>query len=186
MHVDRRCMPAAKIPMVDGSLPSSATFNAAVEESRISMEACNATQAEMAETIRGMMQIVAGMETVGMMVIMAGMETVGTMGIVVEIPTMVKTETGDETETMRTTGNHAVHISRAARMSAPAATPCVPVARRKTVDGDKRRSETTTGVIGTSPTIMESYSAPGKISAGVFTGRRRPEQRVCRKFGTNA
>jgi hypothetical protein len=114
------------------------------------------------------------------MEITAGMETVGTMEIVVEMPTMVKTET------MRTTGNHAVHISRAARMSAPAATPCVPVARRKTVDGDKRRSETTTGAIGTSPTIMEGSSAPGKISAGVFTGRRRPEQRLCRKFGANA
>ena len=104
-------MPAAKIPMVDGSLPSSATFNAAVEESRISMEACNATQAEMAEIIRGVMLIVDTME------ITDGMETVGTMEIVVEMPTMVKTET------MRTTGNHAVHISRAARMSAPAATP---------------------------------------------------------------
>jgi ABC-type transport system involved in Fe-S cluster assembly fused permease/ATPase subunit len=96
--------------MVDGSLPSSATFNAAVEESRISMEACNATQAEMAEIIRGVMLIVDTME------ITAGMETVGTMEIVVEMPTMVKTETGDETEMRRTTGNHAVHISRAARM----------------------------------------------------------------------
>src|SRR5690242_2254553 len=160
MHVDRRCMPAAKIPMVDGSLPSSATFNAAVEESRISMEACNATQAQIAETIRGMMQIVAGMETVGMMEIMAGMETVGTMEIVVEMPTMVKTETGDETETMRTTGNHAVHISRAARMSAPAGTHSVPIARRKMVDGNKRHSETTTGATGTSPTITEGSSAP--------------------------
>jgi hypothetical protein len=87
----------------------------------------------MAEIIRGVMLIVDTME------ITDGMETVGTMEIVVEMPTMVKTETGDETEIRCTTGNHAVHISRAARMSAPAATPCVPVARRKTVDGDKRR-----------------------------------------------
>jgi len=166
--------------MVDGSLPSSATFNAAVEESRISMETCNATQAEMAEIIRGVMLIVDTME------ITAGMETVGTMEIVVEMPTMVKTETGDETETMRTTGNHAVHISRAARMSAPAGTHSVPIARRKMVDGDKRPSNTTTSAIEISPTKTESSSAPGKISAGVFTGRRRPEQRLCRKFGANA
>jgi len=137
-------MPPARTPVVDGNLLSFATFNAAAEKSRISTEAFSAVPAETAGTTRDTMETVAGMQTVVEMETVAGMQTVG------EMETVAKMETVTGTEIGRTTADHGVRISRAARMSAPTATRSRPVARRKTVNGDKRHSETTTGVTETS------------------------------------
>jgi hypothetical protein len=158
-------MPLARTPVVDGNLLSSATFNAAAEKSRISTEAFSAVQAGIAGMTRGTMRIVAGMPTVG------EMETAAKMG------TVTGTEIGG------TTADHGVRTSRAARMSAPMATRSRPVARRKTVNGDKRHSETTTGATETSSTITESSSAPGEsfiVKAGgiSFEAERRLEEEL--------
>jgi len=164
-YADQHCKPPARTPVVDGSLLSCPTFNAAAERSRISTEAFSAAQAEIADTTRGTMGIVGGMETV------AGMPTEVKMEIVAGMETVTGTEIG------RTTADHEVRISRAARMSAPTATRSRPVARRKTASGDRRHSETTTGATETSSTITEGSSAPGESvivkAGGVSIGQKR-------------
>ena len=176
-------MPPARTPVVDGNLLSFATFNAAAEKSRISTEAFSAAQAGTAGTTRGTMRIMAGMPTGAEMEIVVEMEIVAGMPTGAEMEIAVEMETVTGTEIGRTTADLGVRISRAARMSPPTATRSRPVARRKTVNGDQRHSETTTAAMETSSTITESSSAPGESvivkAGGISLGaQRRLEEKL--------
>jgi hypothetical protein len=150
----------ATTAMAAASLPSFGIFKVAVEKSRTSMGTSNATAT--VDRTRGVMEIAANIAIVTKMEIAANIEIMTKMQIAANMATATRMEI------VETTTGRAVRIPRAARTSAPTAILSRPVARKKMVAGDKRRSATTTSATETLPTITGSSNVPDKFVSGYY------------------
>jgi hypothetical protein len=150
-------MPPAATAVADSNLQNFEIFKIAAEKSRTStetfsaMETVDPTRAmETMDPTRDVMAIVAKMAIVTKMQIVANMEIAARM------------------ETVETTAGRVVRMPRAARTSARTAILFRPVARRKTVAGDRRPSGTTTSATEIFSTITGSSNVGEFVNRCIF------------------